>query len=228
MIKINLAQKKRSAGIGLEEGGGLKAQWHDFLRKTKLDRFLPQDSPAYKSTKGAQLRGKEATRNLVVSLILGMAVFGMGYYLIEERKLEELGVVNSEIERLANEMSLLDSEIAKTAGYETLRKSIEADEKSVKTKMSVVQKLLEERPVVSKMLIALSQATPKDVWISGFTWQDGVIKMSGSAIGASVVSDFQNALEETIYFKDVNMMGMRTTKDKGVDVTTFDLEAKKR
>lgn len=228
MIKINLAQKKRSTGIGLEDSSGLKSQWQDFLRKTKLDRFLPQESPAYKSTKGAQLRGKEATRNLLVAVILGIIVFGVGYHLIEQMKQQELDIVNGELERLSNEVSLLDSEINKTAGYETLRKSIEADEKAVKTKMAVVQKLLEERPVVSKMLIALSQATPKDVWISAFAWQDGVIKMSGSAIGASVVSDFQNALEETIYFKDVNMLGMRTTKEKGVDITTFDLEAKKR
>ena len=227
MIRINLVQKKSSAGLtSLTQSPGAAS----LLQRIKDGSIFTRatDGRVPKGGSIAKAQGKEATRRLVIALALcgGCAYFAHDY--LEGRKQAELDAVQVQIDVLAKKVSDLDKDIGKRAGFEMLKKQLDSDEKSVRTKIDVVKKLLDERPTISKLLLALSTAIPKDVWVSNFTWQDTAITISGSSIGTVVVTDFVKNLEETIFFRDVTLKSMKQTKDKGLDIATFDLEAKKK
>jgi Tfp pilus assembly protein PilN len=229
MIKVNLLQKKSATALttmtGASPASGLQGILEKFRALTPFKKGLGGET---RLTKNTRLKGQEASKKLITVLVLYGVCSYLAYDYLEKIKAEKLQEVQLEIDQFQIEITALDKEIGKKANYESLKKQYEADEKSVRTKIEVVKKLLDERPTISKLLLALSQATPKDVWISSFQWQDTSITINGNSIGTVVVTDFVKNLEETIFFKDVNLKSMRQTKDKGLDIASFELEARKK
>jgi len=208
MIKVNLGAKKGSviASSGSAMGGQLAGR----LSSLSLSDLSPE---------------KKAM--IVTGVIYGAIIFGANYFLsqIQTQEFESIRVETTELE---SKIKLADSEIGKTSGFEKLKKDLEADEKLIRTKIETIQKLVNERSTPPKILIALSNATPKDVWLSSFAIKEQQVTIQGKALGIQVVSDFMRGLEETIYFKEVVLKGSKQTKEQGKEVATFDLEAKRR
>ena len=210
MIKINLLKRKSSQRSAVAGGQSLSA---DVISGQLKDSFA---------------RMSNETKSVIITLIFYAVIGYVGNYLLEDRKQKDLVNADSEVQKLQNEITLLDSEIAKTKGYEKIKKELEEDERAIKTKIETIQKLVDERATPPKMLMTLSQATPPDVWIEDFSIRDNDIRIKGSALGLTIVSDFMKALEETVYFKDVALKNGRQQRERGVEVANFDLELKKR
>lgn len=230
MIKINLLQKKSAANLtsltSTSRAGGVQGVLDKLKEHSALKRFFPAGDSRY--PKSSRLKGPDATRKMGTVLLIYLGVSYFAYDYLEGIKVTKLAEAQVEVDALNKEIGDLDKEIGKRKTFESLKRQLEADEKSVRTKIEVVKKLLDERPTISKLLLALSQATPKDVWISSFQWQDTNITINGSSIGTVVVTDFMQNLEETIFFKELKMKKIGQVKDKGLDIATFELEAKKK
>lgn len=210
MIKINLLKRKSSQRSALSSGGALSAG----AVTDQLKDLFSKISPEIQST--------------LYTLVIYAVIGGVAHYFLEDRKQKDLTTTKADIQKLKNEISLLDSEIAKTKGYEKVKKELEDDERAIKTKIETIQKLVDERTAPPKMLMTLSQSTPKDVWIDDFSVKDSEVRIKGSSLGLTVVSDFMKSLEETVYFKDVTLKNSKQQREKGVEVANFDLELKRR
>lgn len=208
MIKINLASKKASAIASGGGGAGLLAKFGG--GSGALQNLTPE---------------KKAM--IVTGVLYGGVVLGANHF-IEGYKTQELEKVQSEIAAIESKIKLADSELSKTTGFEKLKKDLENDEKLIRTKIETIQSLINERTTPPKILIALSQATPKDVWIQNFSLKENKLSLSGRAYGIALVSDFMRSLEETIYFKDVVLKSSRQAKEQGQELATFELEANRK
>lgn len=227
MIKINLLQKKNSVGLtSLTSVQGSPVMGVFQKLKDKLSGGSGPQSAM--SARNSKLKTQEASKKVLIMLgIVSLASY-LAYDYLEKMKAEKIAEVDAVISKQQEVIAKLDKEIAERSSYENYKKKIEADEKAVRTKIEVIKKLLDERPTIAKLLIALGQATPKDVWVTSFQWQDTSITISGNSIGTVVVTEFVKNLEESIFFKDVNLNNMRQARDKGLDIASFELGAKKK
>lgn len=208
MIKINLALKKQAAGAATGDekgkGGGVK------ISRVAIDLDQLKELP-------------------IRQIALVVIVFFGGTYFVEDYKTQEITKIDAEIARAGTEKNKLQSEAAKMKGYEDLKKSLESDEKIMRTKIETIQKLIADRQTPPKVLLAIAEAIPKDVWLQDFKIAKGELAIKGYSLGFNQISDFMKSLNENIYFTDIGLKNTQQTKDEaGVDVASFELSAKRR
>jgi Tfp pilus assembly protein PilN len=162
-------------------------------------------------------------------LILVIAVIYFANLMVEGHKEQELAKLDQEMQLLEAQQSKLMVEMNKTRGYEALKKALDADELTLKTKMETITQLMNERTIPPKLLISLSSSTPPEVWLNEFQIKDQNVTFKGAAAGFSQVSDFMKNLGENIYFKDLTLKSTVSAKDPVTgEVANFELEAKRR
>lgn len=220
MIKINLHQRKAAVGVTASTTeipeGGMKG-FQSLLQKIRG---------------GGGLEGIEFGADLKSLAVLAgfyAVILGVGIWYVGDRKQKQLAEVVAQIGDIDKKISVLDSELSKTQGYEVTKRNLEADEKKIRTKIDTIQELIRDRTTPPKILMTLSDAIPKEVWLSNFSLRDRQFAISGLATSMDLVSDFIKSLSETIYFKDVQLKGSRSSVDKDKrEVTNFELEAQRR
>lgn len=215
MIKINLYHRKAAVGVSGDSasgGGGLAG----FIAKLK-GGLGGEAAPG--DIKPLAIRGG------IFAIILAICIGVLG-----EMRSTLLAEKDAEIAVIDSKAALLASELSKTSGYEQIKKSLEQDEKTIRTKISTIQELIRERSTPPKILMSLSEATPKDVWLREFSLLDRKFRIAGSSNGMDVVSDFMKSLEETIYFKNIILKSSKaeTSQKAGRQTAQFELEGERR
>jgi hypothetical protein len=226
MIKINLAARKGPAvapggtatggtsGTGVTGSGTLAGLSLNNLRDLRFD---------------AQTLGQ--LKELPLKRIGAIAAtILIANYLSSSFQADELAKVTRELEKLRAAQKTLKAELDKTKGFEAIKVSLEADERTMRTKIDVIQKLLVDRQKPPKVLLGLSNIIPPDVWLSNFSLTATDVKLSGYAMTNLQVPEFQKNLSESADFKDVTLVSQTSTKDPSsqIDIVHFDLEAKRR
>lgn len=218
MIKVNLYQRKAAVGVTAGTATGALSGAGGGLRGL-LDRLRG----------GGEGLADSDKRAAIISAVVYAVILGAGYWYSGERQAEMLAKLEEEVTALDSKSNLLTSELNKTNGYEQTKKSLEADEKTIRTKIDTIQELIRDRTTPPKILTTLSETIPKDVWLREFSLKDRHFHIVGSSSSMDVVSDFMKGLEETIYFKGVVLKSSKQEVLKGVRASaTFELEAERR
>lgn len=214
MIKINLHQRKAAVGVSSDlagASGGLNA----FLAKFRGG--------------ASEAMGEGDKRALLLQAVVFSVILAAVYWFVDEQKLKLLSEVDAEITQIDSKIALLTSELNKTNGYEQIKKNLEADERTIRTKISTIQELIRDRTTPPKILTTLSEAIPKDVWLREFVLKDRHFKLAGAASSMDVVSDFMKSLDDTIYFKSVVLKSSKQDALRGSrGPAAFELEADRR
>lgn len=219
MIKVNLYQRKAAVGVTVGSATGALSGAGGGLRGL-LDRL--------RSGGGEGLADGDK-RVAIITAVVYAVILSAGYWYSGERKAEMLAKLDEEVAALDSKSNLLTSELNKTNGYEQTKKSLEADEKTIRTKIDTIQELIRDRSTPPKILTTLSETIPKEVWLREFSLKDRHFHIVGSSSSMDVVSDFMKGLEETIYFKGVVLKSSKQEVLKGAHASaTFELEADRR
>ena len=212
MIKINLALKKQMAGAtGDEEPmpgflGGLGIRKLDRDSLFTLARELP-------------------LKTLFIGILL-IVVASVGRDRLETA---ELAQVEERVDELNTEKAKLSRELAKSKGDLELQKQLAENEKTISTKLDIVQRLISDRQDPPRILSTLSMVIPKNVWVSNIKLDDIGIGLSGQSFDLNSISDFIRNLGETVYFVDAQSGPITNAKDElNVEITNFTLNAKRR
>lgn len=213
MIKINLALRKQPASVtGDVRGGGAAGSALGFLAGMRVDQRLDgfKDLPLKK-----------------FALMALVAV--MGGYLLDDFKEGELSKIDALLAKDQEERRKLEGDLGKTKGFEAVKKALDADELTLRTKIDTIQKLLTDRQIPPKMLTTLSASIPADVWLRSFKVKDDEISIRGSSLDYNAISDFMKGLNESAYFTDIQLKGTQQERDElGADVAAFELFARRR
>ena len=215
MIKINLASKKKSNISGSADQMG-----DMFAALKKLDfSSLPDFREMF-----ADVPFKKG----VLPLLLVGVIYVVGQ-VVEENQLSTLA---KELEVHRNEQILVKAELDKTKGYEAMKKSLDADELLLRTKVETIRKLIDGRQYPPKMMLALANSMPADVWLNEFKITEaGDISVKGSATGLIPVTDLLKNLSESTYFRDMQIGPAQQGNkelETGATIANFDLGGKKR
>ena len=208
MIKINLALKKQAVAVDAKDKGAGGGKGFHF------------DPEALKAIfEDAQIR----------KLILVILVAVLGTYLINGYEDDQLARMDQRIAQANVDDAKVKAELAKTAGYDALKKQFDEDEELIKTKLSTIQKLISDRQVPPKILASLAGIIPKNVWVTEMSLNDDNIEIKGSSLGFDDITDFMKTLGDSEYLTDLKLKDSQKEKtQQGLSVATFDIEAKRK
>ncbi len=210
MIKINLANKKQSSV-------GKDTKWTQFdlnsVGKTSL--IVLEEI-------------KEIRVPIIRISCLALIIYlGLGFLTnYEEILLQEK---DREVKKIIAESTKLSLQLEKTKGYDAIKKSLEEDEALIRSKIETVKKLIADRAASPKLLLAISKAIPEEVWLTDISIQETTVSLKGSAIDFNQISDFMKNLNESVYFKDLDLKNTQQAKiENNFDIAQFELSANRR
>jgi hypothetical protein len=217
MIRINLAKKTGKASAG----GGGKFD----LKSLNLSALLEMLKT------GDDGEGKKFDINGPVPRLL--ISFVVCYYVddtLTAYRAEELKKVEAEISVVEKQKDEISRKLSKIKGFEPVKKQLEEDEKAIRLKLDVVNRLMEDRNAPSKMMMQIAQSIPDEVWLNSLTVTDDKVEITGSTPGYNQVSDFIKALNSTSQFTDINLSGIQESNSGQATqrVQNFDLVAARR
>jgi Tfp pilus assembly protein PilN len=208
MIKINLALRKHAVGLaGREKGAGFDLR----VLSGGMNADMIKDP-------------------LVRKLGLVVVVAVMATYLLGGFKDDELKKADDVLTKVNEANAKLSVELTKAKGYENLKKQIDADETTLRTKLDTIKKLIADRTVPPKLMASLSAGIPSEVWLSEMSVDEKELKIKGYATGYAQITDFFKNLNENEFLTDVKLVDSKQTKDPvtGNDMASFELSARKK
>jgi len=214
MIKINLARRKTANLVSAGNDSG----------DSRISSMKSLFSRSSGSGSGEALKDWPI-RSILIALA---GIYGTQFY-FEAEKTSEIARVESTIEKLRASQRELQSKLSGAAGFEEVKRNLEADERLVKTKLDTILKLMEDKQKSIQALKHVSNSIPAEVWLQSLSLSMNDLQVSGQAIDYNQVSDFMNRLGQADFLADLNLDGSSQSKDeKGLNVATFRLTAKRK
>lgn len=219
MIKINLALRKTASVVTSETS----------VRATPFGLKLPAFLTPKAGGEGAANVSSLAielgdVRNILVAGVLSYAAM----FFIDGEKAKELAELDGQIGALQTEQAQLKAETNKVQTYDQIKLQLENDEKMMRTKLQTVQALMSDRASAPRILLTLAQSIPTEVWLRDLAAKENTFTMQGSAVTFNHVSDFMRALNESAFFKNVQLKGTEEASAGGGDTKNFELSAERR
>lgn len=205
MIKINLAKKKQVSYS--ENEGSAKVGALTSLRSL----------------------GSSADTSGLISILsrvlLPLALCGAAFFVYNhfiEIKEDELRIEATNVEK---EKTKIQDELKKIRGFEAQKVELEKTEQVINAKIETIEQLIRGKDHTVKAMIALSQALPKDVWITEIVATEKTFNIRGNTVDIGLVSDVMSKLGTSIYYKDVSLKGSAT--DASGRQASFELTARR-
>jgi Tfp pilus assembly protein PilN len=199
MIKINLASRKQSSAMG-GGGGGLAG----FLADKNI----------------------ESLKELPLKKIALTVIVGIGAsYLLDDFKANEMAKLAAQEAALNTDKQKATAALAKLKDFDEVKKGLDNDEFTLKTKIETIDKLVEDRRTPPKLLMELSKSIPPEVWLSEFKIEHPDVKIIGASMGFNQISDFMKNLNENVFF---TALQLEKTEQGHDGFATFELKAKRR
>ena len=139
-----------------------------------------------------QVKKREIGRQLLVLLALVVVGALLGNYLwydaLESDRKANADQINKTKQKIA--------ELEKVIGEVN---NINARKKELEDKLKVLGELRKGRSGPVRMMDALAQATPKNVWVEGFDEKGNAVKLTGSAFSHEDVAEFMRGLGQIVW-----------------------------
>jgi Tfp pilus assembly protein PilN len=208
MIKVNLALKKHGVGIVAREKG---SSFNLSALSSGLNTDFLRD-PLFRK----------------VGLVVVVAI--MATYLLSGFKDDEVQKLDDVLTKTNAVNAKISAELAKTKGYEDLKKQIDADETTLRTKLNTIKKLIVDRQIPPKLLTSLSSGIPGDLWLSELSMDEKELRIKGFALGYTQITDLLKTLGESEFLVEPKLVDSKQTKDgiSGQEMANFELSAKKK
>lgn len=205
MIKINLVTRKQPVTVNTSKTGAQIA--------TMMMRF-----------------DAESLKQLPLKAIaIAVVAIVMANMLSSSLKQEALAKVDADIASLGSKKTALEKEVAQRKDYEQVKKSVEADEAMIRSKLSTIQRLVVGRRFPPKLMVEISSGIPKDVWVSEMSLKEEAVRIKGFAAGFGEISDFIKFLNESASLADVSIVQSKLANDDtGHESAEFEIAAKRR
>ncbi len=159
---------------------------------------------------------KEKLRGQLVILILSLAItllVCVGAYASLYLKIDG---VNDEIRENQAEIDRLKKTLGEVAHFKKLQEELRG-------KLEVLDKLKAGKIGPVRLLDELSTAVPDRLWIDSFKETGGKISITGVGLTEETVADFMRRLDQSPYFKNVELQVIEQTGKEGQKLQKFSL-----
>ncbi len=162
----------------------------------------------------------------VLGRIVMPLVFCVGAYFAYDYYTENQVLrMQTELADFDKKKAAIQNELKRVKGFESVKADLERNQKILRTKIDTIERLIRGRDYTVKALVTLSQALPKDVWLTELVATDTNVEFRGATGDLGLISDVMSRLGQTIYFKDVTLKN--TTTDASGKQVNFELTARR-
>jgi len=152
-----------------------------------------------------------------VSLLLVAAVV-MTMYFVKRMQITD---TKNEITIANNKINELKTKIGKLEELKTLKEQ-------VKKKLDVLAQLRKNKTGPAHRLATLSDSTPDQLWLTGYSESGSDIKISGLAFTEDLIAAFMRSLEASSDYMGVELVVSEQTESGGTKFKRFELVCKLR
>ncbi len=139
-----------------------------------------------------QVKKREIGRQILVLFALVLVGALLGNYLWYD-------ALESNRKSQADEISKTKQKIAELEKVIGEVNNINARKKELEDKLKVLGELRKGRSGPVRMMDALAQATPKQVWVNSFDEKGNAVKLKGSAFSHEDVAEFMRGLSQVVW-----------------------------
>lgn len=157
---------------------------------------------------------KVAGRQQLYLLALAVVLVVAGNYVWSSSRADALGSREQKLRRTRDEIAQLELIIGEV-------KDIKAQQKELKDKLAVLDKLRAGRQGPVKMLDDLATIIPKRLWLKKMEEKGGAVTFEGTASTIDDVSAFMTALRRSAYFRDVELRKTTGKDERRFKVVDF-------
>lgn len=166
--------------------------------------------PVRAAQKKEMLRGQLAI--LVLSLILVVATCA-GVYVNQTL---HIGQIKEEISRNQNESFRLKKVLGEVSQFKKRQAELRG-------KLDVLDKIKQGKTGPVHLMDDLSSAIPDKVWIDSFKENNGTVAITGGGLNEEVVAQFLKDLEDSPYYKDVELQVIQQDSRGSIKTQKFSL-----
>ncbi len=165
---------------------------------------------------------KETLRQqiIIAALSLGVILAAIGY----------LGVsISNKITEVEKKITAINKEIIKLKKEETYSKDIERKKKAVEAKLKVIDDLDKKKSGPVHLMDELTKSIPfeptaelpKKIQINSLKEKGGTLELKGIALDNEIIASFMTNLENSPYFKNVNLGSSKGVEKQKIKVKDF-------
>jgi Tfp pilus assembly protein PilN len=207
MIKVNLASRKQSVSANAGKGKPISFNSSDILKNINFEKL----------------------KNLPIrKVVLPIIVLVGAFYMAQSYEQDELRKLETRLQNINSENGKIQAEVDKLKGYDVVKKSLEQDEATIRSKLDTIQKLIADRSTSFKVLLSIVDSIPKDAWLTEYRIEQMDISLKGSSLNFGLVSDFMKNLHESAFLASVDLVDTQEAKDHIQGSANFELRAKRR
>jgi len=166
--------------------------------------------PVKAAQKKEKLRGQLVILTLTVILVL--AACSAVYVSL----LGKISSVEQEIAQQEEEINRLRKVIGEVSRFKKLQQELQG-------KLDVLDKLKEGKVGPVHLLDELSGAMPEKVWVTNLKETSGAITIAGVGLNEESVAEFLRHLEESPYYKGVELQVVEQVSQGGLKLQKFDV-----
>lgn len=150
----------------------------------------------------------------VVVVMVGLVV--MSLYFV---KRIQVSTTKNDITAANNKINELKNKIGKLEELKTLKEQ-------VKKKLDVLSQLRKNKTGPAQRLATISDLTPDQLWLTGYSEAGSEVKISGIAFTEELIAQFMRALETSKDFMSVELTVSEQTEMAGTKLKKFDITMK--
>lgn len=150
----------------------------------------------------------------VVVVMVGLVV--MSLYFV---KRIQVSTTKNDITAANNKINELKNKIGKLEELKTLKEQ-------VKKKLDVLSQLRKNKTGPAQRLATISDLTPDQLWLTGYSEAGSEVKISGIAFTEELIAQFMRALEISKDFMSVELTVSEQTEMAGTKLKKFDITMK--
>ncbi len=159
---------------------------------------------------------KEKLRGQAVVLIVSMAIAVFGCAALYGTALKKIANENEAIAQKEGEIARLKKTIGEVSHFKKLQEELRG-------KLDVLEKIKLARSGPVRLLDELSLALPSKVWLVSYKETNGSISLNGLGLSEEVVAEFLRDLEESPYFRGVELKVIEQANQGGQRLQKFDI-----
>lgn len=134
-------------------------------------------------------------------------------------KLAQVSNAKSDITAANSKINDLKARIGKLEELKTLKEQ-------VKKKLDVLAQLRKNKSGPAQRLATLSDLTPDQLWLTGYTEASDIIRISGIAYTEELIAQFMRALEASADFMNVELIVSEQIESAGTKLKKFEINMK--
>ncbi len=152
-----------------------------------------------------------------ISIVLVAAII-LTFYFVKQMQIVS---TKNDITQANMKIEGLKKKIGKLEELKTLKEQ-------VKKKLDVLSQLRKNKTGPAHRLATLSDITPEQLWLTGYTETGNAIKITGLAYNEDLIASFMRSLEASSDFMGVELGVSEQTESGGVKLKRFELSCKLR